>query len=412
MQKFLEKHHIYYGWVMVVAGILVMSVTHGVVQNCFSQFIKPVSESLNVSRSSFAINMTILNVVYMVVALFSGKIFVKLKLRNLMRIASVALPIIYFSYSFCREMWMFYALSVAAGLMMSCLTFLAFTMIISQWFIEKRGTAIGVCFMGSGLGGMLFQNLSNSWIKTVGWAGTYRILAVIMAAVMIPLVYFVIRQRPQDMGLQPYGSQIEEAGGEEPVYGPTLGGAMKSFSFWALIVLAISVGLSTTMLSQTIVPHLGDIGFTTEWASTVAAIYLGLLAICKAMLGGMYDKLGMKKSTFLAVLAITVGLAGLYFGKHPAAHMMVIVGAALGCASGTVSYPILAQSAFGTRDYATIYGIVSAASSLASSISPLFFNRVYDATGSYNGALLTGIALTVLAQVMLQCVRPAKKEAA
>ena len=231
MQKFLEKHHIYYGWVMVVAGILVMSVTHGVVQNCFSQFIKPVSESLNVSRSSFAINMTILNVVYMIVALFSGKIFVKLKLRNLMRIASVALPIIYFSYSFCREMWMFYALSVAAGLMMSCLTFLAFTMIISQWFIEKRGTAIGVCFMGSGLGGMLFQNLSNSWIKTVGWAGTYRILAVIMAAVMIPLVYFVIRQRPQDMGLQPYGSQIEEAGGEEPVYGPTLGGAMKSFSF-------------------------------------------------------------------------------------------------------------------------------------------------------------------------------------
>ena len=265
MQKFLEKHHIYYGWVMVVAGILVMSVTHGVVQNCFSQFIKPVSESLNVSRSSFAINMTILNVVYMIVALFSGKIFVKLKLRNLMRIACVALPIIYFSYSFCREMWMFYALSVAAGLMMSCLTFLAFTMIISQWFIEKRGTAIGVCFMGSGLGGMLFQNLSNSWIKTVGWAGTYRILAVIMAAVMIPLVYFVIRQRPQDMGLQPYGSQIEEAGGEEPVYGPTLGGAMKSFSFWALIVLAISVGLSTTMLSQTIVPHLGDIGFTTEW---------------------------------------------------------------------------------------------------------------------------------------------------
>ena len=91
---------------------------------------------------------------------------------------------------------------------------------------------------------------------------------------------------------------------------------------------------------------------------------------------------------------------------------MVVVGAALGCASGTVSYPILAQSAFGTRDYATIYGIVSAANSLAGSISPLFFNRVYDATGSSNGALLTGIALTVLAQVMLQCVRPAKKEAA
>ena len=59
------------------------------------------------------------------------------------------------------------------------------------------------------------------------------------------------------------------------------------------------------------------------------------------MLGGMYDKLGMKKSTFLAVLAITVGLAGLYFGKYPAAHVMVIVGGGAGLCVG---YGVLPDS--------------------------------------------------------------------
>ena len=53
MQKliwFLQKRRIFFGWVVVACGILVMSVTHGVVQNCFSLYIKPVTEALGFTR--------------------------------------------------------------------------------------------------------------------------------------------------------------------------------------------------------------------------------------------------------------------------------------------------------------------------------------------------------------------------
>ena len=89
---FLQKRRIFFGWVMVACGILVMSVTHGVVQNCFSLYIKPVTEDLGFSRQSFSVCQTLTNVLYMGIALFSGKIFQRFKVLGLMRVAGVVLP--------------------------------------------------------------------------------------------------------------------------------------------------------------------------------------------------------------------------------------------------------------------------------------------------------------------------------
>lgn len=410
MKRFFEKHNLFYGWIMVACGVIVMSVSHGIVQNCFSQYIKPVTESLGISRQSFSVIQTITNMLYMVIALFSGKIFEKFKVHSLMRISCVVLPIAYFCYSLCTDVWMFYAVSVVVGVSAAFLTFLPFTLIISSWFEERRGLAIGICFMGSGLGGMLFNMLAGGWVTSLGWEATFRILAVIIAVVAIPIIFFVLRIRPQDVGLQPLGGIPTDDGQEAPVYGLSLKQAMRSVSFWALIFMALIVGLTATLLSNTIVPHLSDIGYAATYASGVISAYMGLLAVCKILLGSMYDKLGMKRSTFLAVSAIIVGLVGLYLGEFQLAHIMIVLGAGMGCAVGTVAYPILTQAAFGTRAYATIYGIISAANSLACSICPIYTGAVYDQTGSYNAALISSIGLTVVAVVLLFLIRPLKRE--
>ena len=414
MQKliwFLQKRRIFFGWVVVACGILVMSVTHGVVQNCFSLYIKPVTEALGFTRQGFSVCQTLTNVIYMGIALFSGKIFERFKVLGLMRIACIVLPAAYFCYSFCTQLWMFYAVSVVVGVATSFLTFLPFTLIISNWFEDRRGLAIGICFMGSGLGGMLFNALAGGWIEAFGWHAVFRILAGIQALVMIPILFLVLRVSPQEVGLQPLGSgPVASEGGSAPVYGLTLAQAMRSFRFWALIFTALIVGLTSTMLSNTIVPHLSDIGYASTYASGVMSCYMGLLAVCKILLGGMYDRLGMRKSTFISVSAILVGLLGLYFGAFQPMHLFIVAGAALGCAVGTVAYPILTQSAFGTRAYATIYGIITAANSLASSVCPIFTNSVYDGTGSYSPALVTSIVLALAVLGLLFTIRPLRPE--
>ena len=394
LHRFFEKYHIFYGWVVVACGILVMSVTHGIVQNCFSLFIKPVTEALGFSRQSFSVCQTLTNVIYMVIALFSGKIFVKFRVGSLMRIACVVLPVAYFCFSLCSQLWMFYLAAAVVGVATAFLTFLPFTLIIAHWFEEKRGLAVGVCFMGSGLGGMLFNALAGSWVGTMGWQNTYRTLAIIMAAVMIPVVYLVLRTRPQEVGLQPLGGHPEQGQDEHPAYGYTLKQARRTVGFWAMILIALTVGFTSTSLSNNIVPHLSDIGFKPTYASGVMSAYLGVLSVCKI------------RSTFIAVSAVIVGLTGLLLGQYAPAHLLIVAGASLGCAVGTVAYPILTQAAFGTLAYTSIYGFISAANSLACSLAPVFSNAVYDATGSYNGALLTSVVLTILALCLLAFVRP------
>lgn len=408
LKNFCAKHNVFYGWVVVVCGILVMAVTHGIIGNCFSLYVKPVTEELGFTRQSFNVCATITNMVYMLISLFSGKIFQKIKVHSLMKLACIALPASYFCYSLCTELWMFYAVATVAGTATAFLTFLPFTLIIANWFEEKRGLAIGLCFMGSGAGGMLFNLLASGWMEKMGWQTASVLLALCIAVVAIPLVFFVLKVRPQDVGLQPLGMQTEKAAAA-PLYGMDFKSALRTPSFWATAAFALTIGFAATTLSNTIVPHLSDVGFAPTHASLVMSLYLGGLSVCKILLGGMYDKLGMKKATVIASLAVAVGLVGLLLGKAMPAHLLIILGAALGCAVGTVAYPILTQAAFGTMAYASIYGVVSAANSLSNSIAPLFSGAMYDATGSYNAALLVCIGLVGAALLLLLIIKPCKR---
>lgn len=408
LQKFCEKHNIFYGWVVVFGGILIMAVAYGIPCNCFSLYVKPVTEELGFTRQSFNVCVTIINLVYMLLSLFAGKIFKAVKVRALMKISCIVLPVSYFCYSLCTELWMFYAVALLVGMTSTLLTFLPFTLLIANWFDEKRGFAIGMTFMGSGVGGMLFNTLAGGWMETMGWQTASVLMALCIAAVAIPVVFLVLKERPEDMGLVPLG-----AGGEKkaaaPVYGIDFRTALRMPGFWATTGFALFIGFAATTLSNTIVPHLSDVGFSARHASTIMSIYMGCLAVCKILLGTMYDKLGMKKATVIASLMVVVGLVGLLLGANLWAHILVVAGAALGCAVGTVAYPNLTQAAFGTVAYAAIYGIVSAANSLSNSIAPLYYSAVYDITGSYNIALITGIVLVGVSLLLLLIIKPIKR---
>ena len=90
-------------------------------------------------------------------------------------------------------------------------------------------------------------------------------------------------------------------------------------------------------------------------------------------------------------------------------YSQIVIGAALGCASCTVSYPLLTRFAFGSAAYATLYGIINAANSLTTSLAPVVTNVLFDQTGSYNTALLGGLALCVVSLLLLPFLKGVKE---
>lgn len=393
---------LFYGWVIAVCGALVLGVTHGVVTNCYSLYIIPVSTSLGVTRDAFSICSLIINAIYAVISFASGAIYRRVDIRLTLRVAGLMLPVSYFCYSFCQSLAGFYLCSVLVGLSVSFLTFVPFTAIISNWFVEKRGLALGVCFMGSGLGGMVMNALTALLLENFGWRNTYRVTGVIMLAVLIVMLFFVIRVTPEEKGLRPLG---QRGAARVPVFGPSLREAVRSSSFFALLALAMIIGLISSALVGIIAPHLCDLGYSTAFASLVATLYLGALAAAKLLLGRLYDKFGALWGTAISLLGFIIGLAGLYFSHIPWVWLLILF-ASLGNAASNLSYPLTTRYAFGTRSYATLYGYMMGTNFVTSSVALFLSNRIYTVSGTYNPALLLLMGCAAAGLLLLPLIRP------
>ena len=411
MRRLLKRKNLFPGWRMVLYCTLLLGVTHGLCNNCYSLFVIPLTTDLGISRQSYSAVQTIVNLIFMGVSLLSGRIYRKVPVMTTMRIAAVVLPVAYGCCALCHSIVTLYLCAALYGLALGFLTFLPVTNILSAWFEESRGLAIGVAFMGTGLGGMIFAALGGQWIQAFGWRWTFGVYAVIIAVVVLPIVFLLLKPTPAVMGLQPLRGKNGQS--VPPLYGPEAKDAMRSRAMAVQLFIALVIGLVTSVLAGTMVPHLTDLGFGASYASALYSAYLGLMAFTKVLLGTLSDRLGAKKATALSLAGCAVSCLCLVLGLNQLLHLPLVLTIALGCASSTVLYPLLTRYSFGSRAYAELYGVITAANSLSSSACYLFQNAVYDSTGSYNLAYIISIGLTVLALLaipLLKETRPDKED--
>ncbi len=411
MKRFLEKHGIFYGWAIVIYALVIMAVCFGICHNCFTLYIIPVTETFGWPRKAFSFGLTLMYIMQMAGSVLTGRIYRKVPVLRIMKIAVLVQPAAYFLLSFARNLPLFYLLFIIVGACCPFLCFQAFTVIIANWFEEKRGLATGIAFMGSGLGGMIFNALGGVLLQHLGFAAVFRIYAVIIAAVAVPIVFLLVKEKPADLSLLPCGERPGTDGKffHETIYGASWGEALRSKNLYILLFSALAIGFSTSVLSSSIVTNVTDSGYAATYAAMVNAMYLGAVSVGKIILGGMFDRLGMKKALVIALFMQILGLSGMYFAGFRLMHIVLVLGAAIGCASGTVAYPLMTQAVFGNRDYTALAGLMMALGNLGGCIAPFFGNAVFDTTGNYRTAYIAAAAVTVLTVVSALIVKTIKK---
>ncbi len=414
----IKSHNskIFYGWWVVAGGLIIMFTIGGIAWNCVSAFIKPVCADLGFTRQAMSMNSTITSIIGMMVSLSWGYILRHFSLKNLMRIAVFGLPLGYVGYSFCSTIAMFYTCSVLVGFCLSLIMNLPLSMILTNWFEEKRGTAMGIAFMGSGIGGMLFIPLISNMIETSGWRYTFRFSAVVMFIAAFIAVFFLIRIRPEDMGLRPLGweKRHNSAAAKEQAAvaeGPLFNELARTGRFWLLAFCISASNSAVGCVNQALQPHLTDNGYAVATAALIVSVGMGLLAIGKMGLGVVFDKMGIRIGTLFSLGLGLLGLIGMIFCKNPiGVASAVVLGQGIGCAFGTVGVPIVSRTLFGERDYATNYGVISAIGGVCNSISPMLNGAAYDRFGSYNPALALWCGIMVFGLVVFFITLPKAKK--
>ncbi len=395
----MKKQKLFYGWYVVAACFIMLAASVGIAWNCVSQFIKPICDDLGYNRAQVAVIQTILYGVNLVMALLAGKIYKTFSIAGMLKFGTFLLPLAWVGFSRGNSLMWLYACSAIATVGIFCTSLMSVSMILGNWFHQKIGTIIGLTFMGTGFGGMVFNSVTGVLLEKFGWRVSFAILAAIMFVLIFPCTFFVIKVTPQEMGLTPYGQkeQTETAA----LTGLTFAQTLKTPKFWFICLALALSNIPSNNLMQTVAPHLSDVGYSMTFAANMAAVAMGSLAVGKFLLGIIIDKTGMRISALLVNGCVLVSLLGLFFAQSMPMLIIYLIFSGLACSFSTVAGPIIATRYLGTRDYSALYGLVGAASSVGGVLAPLVANGIYEMAGTYNLAYILGCVVSVAVAVIL-----------
>ncbi len=395
-----EKGRMHYAWWIVVSGFFLNLAGIGIIMNCMGVFYKPVIESLGFTRGSFALYFSIAALSMMVVAPVMGKVLERRNIRVVMGICTVLMSASFALFSQCTTLAQFYALSVFLGIGSAGTHIIPVSMMVTNWFEEKRGLAMGIVFSATGIGGFIFNPFSNWLIENHGWETAYLVLGIIVGACTVPVAVFLVRARPQEKGLSAYGARaLPEGSDAQAVPGLTGREALRTASFWFLAVMILFIAVANMGVLHHIVPYLTDTGMDPATAANLMSLHMAVLVVGKLVMGDLSDRMGLMRSLVLCILGLTVSI-GLLFGAT-AFWIAVLFNVLFGFAISvrTVLPPLMAAACLGPRHFGVIYGFLNVFTTLGSAIGVPLSGYIHDVTRNYHAAFALYIALGVLAAI-------------
>lgn len=399
---------LHYGWVLVIFSLVITALAAGVAMNCFSLFIVPVCTDLGYTRAQMGFCQTINALGFMLASFFSGWLYRKISVKRVMQVSAVLLAFFYFLYSKATALWMFYGCAVICSLSSAMLTWVPLAVILNNWFHKNRALAIGIAFMGSGIGGMVGSSVGGRLVQALGWRATFSCFALVFALVLIPVTLWVICEHPKDKGMKPFGYEGQTNSAQEQADGMLLRDAVRTRRFYGICLLLIVFGFGTNGFTATFVPHLEDSGYTPVDAAMWYSGQMLLLAVGKLCLGGLIDKIGTRKAALLSLTLLFIALSGLILCRIPVLLIVMLLASSVGNCFPTVGVPLLARSVYGQKDFAAFSGMMNAVANIGSTASPFLLGLVRDFTGSYSPGYMAILGMVVLSFALVFLCVPAQ----
>jgi len=392
----LGKKKIYYGWWVVFACFILMSSGMGILVNTFTIFLKPVIEDLNFSRSEFSLCFTIAHLAAMFITLFLGKLINKNNIRFIMLLSCIGAGIGYIFYSNAHSLIGFYLISILIGLAQAGMTIIPISIIISNWFVEKRGFALGLTFAGSGVGGMFYCLVANWLILIFGWRMAYLFLGISILLTTIPVLVFIIKGHPSEKGLEPFGKVNNENQTEIDTWSLTFSNAIKTKAFWTLGFAMLIMGIINTGIQSHIFAYFTDLGYSSVFTTNIISFSLIMLVLGKIILGVIFDKYGSEKGVIYSCSFLFCTAVLLLKMKFIMFTYLFSIFFGLGASMATVMAPYLTRNIFGPTDYKIIFGPIHFLLTFGFSIGTPLSGLVYDILGSYKPIWITYSVFTLI----------------
>jgi MFS family permease len=402
----------FYGYWIVAAGFVTLTVSNGLAWYGFSVMNAPVADWFHWSRSDVALGFTSLAVAMAVISPFVGRLTDNRGPRQVLIIGTVVLSLSLLLLSRISALWSYCLLHAGLGMASALLGPVPISVIISNWFRRLRGTMQGITFIGIGFGGVVFGPfIGNYLIPNLGWRNAYVVTGLLSAVIMTLVILFLVRNHPQDKGLSPYGVEATEAAKEQvseasKTSGLSLKEALGMSAFWLIALTFAVYGIGLTGSIQNLVSIVTSQEFTAGQAAFVIGIIGLFSAAGKFAFGYLGDRIDPKYNTAIAYALTALSLITLALARsiHHLRLYGVLVG--LGMGGWAPNTAALTANYFGLKQYGTILGTIHLIFMAAEAAGPALVALAFERSATYHSIL---IILSILCAVAIPLIIIIKK---
>jgi MFS family permease len=402
----------YYPWIVIGVSFLTVGTAFGA-RNAFAVFLIAVTAEFHWSRGLASGALMVGSIVWTLAAPVIGILLDRLGPRVVLTGGSIVMALGFIVAGLAHTVAEFYlGMGILVGIGFAALPMTSQATFLSNWFIRKRGMAIGTAASGIGLGILIIVPLTQRLIATYGWRAAFFVLAALLAIVIAPLNYCFQRQRPEEMNLKPdFGNAPPENSARHMatigLAGPSLKIALRTWRFWAFAfgVLAGAIPLHMVLIHQ--VAAISDAGFSKE----VAALGLGLIGLFTApamiFMGLLADRIGRQRAYLLGSASLMVGIFLLMIITDASPNWLLYTFPpfiAVGFSSRQSLYPTIAADLFHGKAFGAIIGAIALFIGAGAGIGPWLGGVIHDWTGDYLWAFWVAQALVFLSVAFIWAV--------
>ena len=417
------KNGIFYGWWVIGALVLALTISSGTGFYCFGVFMEPVREDFGWTKAQVTWIITIYWIVSGLSSPVIGRLIDKYGVRKVMLSTAALNGACLLALGGVNTLWQFYLVYGVKAVAHAGIGLVSIGAIVSRWFVTKRGRATGIASTGIGLGGLFLAPFAGFMIPNFGWRPVYVILGVLLWLIVIPSIAIFVRSSPQEMGLLPDGQgntdevrdnslETDHPAQKAPLSlstGFSLSQALKTPTYWLVVgsFCFVPAAVFGTLAHQT--AYLESIGISRAAASMALGFTAGMGILGKIFFGFLAEKLHIKYTTMLCFGIQALGVFILMMTKSTAMVWLFVIVFGFSMGGMAALQPLVIMEFFGTAAVGTILGSTWLGFSLGAATGPLYAAYIFDYFQSYYWAFLIYI-IAYLCAIFMIFVAPMVKE--
>jgi sugar phosphate permease len=325
------------------------------------------------SRATVTSGNAVGKVVIGMFAFVAGWIIDKYGPRRVMMAGVIMGGVALIGLSRVTSLWMYYFFYLFNAMGYMCGGPLPNQVLISRWFRSARGKAMGIAYLGIGIGGMLAPQIAKKLNIAFGWHDAMMMLGILMILIAFPILLFV-RDNP--------AAASQDKPADEPK--ASLRPVLKGWPFYLLLVGSVcSIG-AVSGTSQNLKLFFSiDLKYTQEHAANIISLVLASSIVGRLLMGWLADRVPKKYVMILIFSLVAGSIPLLHVADQGGIIYLFAFIFGIGLGGDYMIIPLMSAELFGVRIMGRIMGIILTFDGLAEAFSPMLVGWLRDTTGSY-----------------------------